>query len=416
MRELIGFLVGVRGNLRASLWTEPMWGIPFHLFWPFFTVYMFHLGVLDAQIGLLLALGRLLMVFSALIGGIITDKFGRRLTTLIGDIVSWSIPVAIWMVSQDFWWFLAAALIHGTAQISSISWECLWIDDISEDGEKIKHFFNWLYICGLLAVFFAPIAGVFIARYSLVPVVRVLLGIAFVSMTAKFIVMYVFTTETERGKERMKETKNIPFTTLLLGYKEVFIQIVRSKSMRRAVCLQSLMQVTLLVSSTFFALYVTQNIGLPDEFLAYFPILRSAVMLIFLFFIQNRLYVFGERKVMFTGIGFFLLSLAVLLISPEGGWVLPAVYIFIEACAAALLMPRIDTLAASSMDPKERARIRSLFNMTILAVVSPFAYFAGILSEMDRRLPFVLNACVFVIMIFFIAAGRKRQENGEAAH
>ena len=414
MRELFGFFVGVRGNLRASLWTEPMWGIPFHLFWPFFTVYMFHLGVLDAQIGLLLALGRLLMVFSALLGGIITDKFGRRLTTLIGDVISWSIPVAIWMVSQNFWWFLAAALIHGMVQVSSISWECLWIDDISEDGEKIKHFFNWLYISGLLAVFFAPIAGIFIARHSLVPVVRVLLGIAFVSMTAKFIIMYVFTTETERGKERMKATKNIPFSTLLLGYKEVFMQVIKSKNMRRALSLQSLIQVTLLVSSTFFALYVTQNIGLPDEFLAYFPILRSAVMLMFLFFIQNRLYVFGERRVMFTGIGLFLASLVVLLVSPEGNWVLPAIYIFIEACAAALLLPRIDTLAANSIDPKERARIRSLFNMVILAVVSPFAYFAGVLSEMDRRLPFVLNACVFIIMIFFIAAGRNKQTNASA--
>ena len=411
MRELLGFLVNVRGNQKASLWTEPMWGIPFHLYWPFFTVYMFHLGVLDAQIGLLLALGRLLMVFSALLGGVITDKFGRRLTTLIGDVVSWSIPTAIWMVSQNFWWFLAAAIIHGTAQVSMISWECLWIDDISEDGEKIKHFFNWLYISGLLAVFFAPIAGIFIARHSLVPVVRVLLGFAFVSMTVKFIIMYVFTTETERGEERMKATKEVPFSTLLLGYKEVFMQVIRSKNMRRALSLQSLVQVTLLVSSTFFALYVTQNIGLPDEFLAYFPILRSAVMLMFLFFIQNRLYVFGERKVMFTGIGFFLTSLTVLLVSPEGGWLLPAIYIFIEACAAALLLPRIDTLAANSIDPKERARIRSLFNMVILAVVSPFAYLAGVLSEMDRRLPFMLNLCVFIIMIFFIAAGRNKQTN-----
>ena len=391
-----------------------MWGIPFHLYWPFFTVYMFHLGVLDAQIGLLLALGRLLMVFSALLGGIITDKFGRRLTTVIGDIVSWSIPVAIWMVAQDFWWFLAAAIIHGTAQISTISWECLWIDDISEDGEKIKQFFNWLYISGLLAVFFAPIAGIFIANYSLVPVVRVLLGIAFVSMTAKFIIMYVYTTETERGKERMKATKDVPFSTLLLGYKEVFKQIVKSKKMRRALSLQSLVQVSLLVSSTFFALYVTQNLGLPDSFLAYFPILRSAVMLSFLFFIQNRLYVFGERKVMFVGIGLFLVALSVLLVSPEGGWVLPAIYIFIEACAAALLLPRIDTLAANAIDPKERARIRSLFNMVILAVVSPFAYFAGVLSEMDRRLPFVLNICVFLIMIFFIVAGRNKQKDAEA--
>ena len=411
MRELFRFFVGVKGNLRASLWTEPMWGIPFHLFWPFFTVYMFQLGVLDAQIGLLLALGRLLSVFSALAGGIITDRFGRRLVTLVGDIVSWSIPVLIWMLAQNFWWFLAAALVHGLAQISTIAWECLWIDDISDDIEKIRNFFNWLYISGLLAVFFAPIAGLFIGMHSLVPVVRVLLGFAFVSMTAKFIVMYIFTTETKRGKERMAETKSASYKSMLLGYKDVLMQIARDKNMRRALSLQSLAQVTLLISSTFFALYVTQNLGLPDEFLAYFPILRSAVMLSFLFFIQNRLYAFGERRVMYTGIALFVTSLGVLLVSPEGGWVLPAVYIFIEACAAALLLPRIDTLAANSMDPKERARIRSLFNMLILAVVSPFAFIAGILSEMDRRLPFVLNAFVFVLMLYFIAAGRKEKRS-----
>ena len=372
---------------------------------------MFHLGVLDAQIGLLLAIGRLLSVFSALFGGILTDKFGRRLTTLVGDMVSWSIPVAIWMFSQNFWWFLAAAIVHGMAQVSMVSWECLWIDDISEDGEKIKYFFNWLYICGLLAVFFAPIAGFFIGIHSLVPVVRALMGLSFVLMTAKFIIMYIYTTETERGKERMRETKGVPMSALLLGYKDVFVQILKSRSMVRALGLQSLIQVTMLISSTFFALYVTQNLGLPDEVLAYFPILRSAVMLTFLFFIQNRLYVFGERKIMFVGIGFFIIALMVLLASPEGSLVMPAIYIFTEACAAALLLPRIDTMAANAIDPKERARIRSLFNMVILAVVSPFAYFAGVLSEMDRRLPFVLNACVFIIMVFFIASGRKKPES-----
>ena len=410
MRELFRFLLGVKGNLRTSLYTEPMWGVPFHLYWPFFTLYMFQLGVLDAQIGLLLAIGRLLSVVSALFGGILTDKFGRRLTTLVGDVVSWSVPVAIWMLAQNFWWFLAAAIIHGMMQVSTISWECLWIDDISEDAEKIKHFFNWLYICGLLAVFFAPIAGIYIGQYSLVPVVRVLLGFALVSMTAKFVVMYVYTTETERGVERMTATKGVPVSTLLLGYKQVVMQVIQNSEMRRAMCLQSLMHVTLLVSSTFFALYVTQNLGLPDEFLAYFPVIRSAVMLMFLFFIQNRLYVFGERRVMFVGIALFIGSLAVLLASPSDGWILPAAYIVVDACAGALLLPRVDTLAANSMDPKERARIRSLFNMVILAVVSPFAYVAGVLSEMDRRLPFVLNGIVFLVMAFFIASGRKQNK------
>lgn len=410
MRELFAFFANVKGNLRPSLWTEPMWGIPFHLYWPFFTLYMYQLGVLDRQIGLLLALGRLIMVFSALLAGIVTDRFGRRLVTAVGDIVSWSVPVLIWMLAQNFWWFLAAAIIHGLMQISTVSWECLWIDDISEDADKIRNFFNWLYISGLLAVFFAPIAGVFVGRHSLVPVVRALLGFAFVSMTAKFVVMYIYTRETERGMEKMRETRGVSFASQLAGYWGVFLRIAKDRNMVRALSLQSLAQVTLLISATFFALYVTQNLGLPDEFLAYFPILRSAVMLSFLFFVQNRLYAFSEKKVMYCGVALFVASHGALLVSPEGGWLLPAVYVFIEACAAALLLPRIDTMAASSMDPKERARIRSLFNMAILAVVSPFAFVAGQLSALDRRLPFVLNAGVFLLMLLFVAAGGKAAE------
>ena len=38
-------------------------------------------------------------------------------------------------------------------------------------------------ICGLLAGFFAPLAFVFVQKYSVVPTMRVLYGIAFVMFT-----------------------------------------------------------------------------------------------------------------------------------------------------------------------------------------------------------------------------------------
>jgi len=414
MREMIHFLFNLKGNAKASVLTEPLWGIPFSLYSPFFTLYMFQLGVLDVQIGLLLAVGRLLQMVFALLGGVITDKFGRKLTTFIGDTFAWSIPALIWAFSQNFWWFLAATLVNSTWQITAVSWECLWIDENAEDADKLAKIFNWVYISGQLAVFFAPIAGLFVARYSVVPVVRVLFIITFVSMTAKFILLYIYSEETPQGIVRMRETKNTPLSQLLLGYKDVFVQISRSWKMMRALALQAVVGVTLMVSTTFFALYATQNLGVPDHFMAYFPILRAGVMLIFLFVIQSRISNFKPRHIMVAGIITYVAANGLLLTAPAENPVWLAVYAIVEACAIALLLPRLDTLAANVIEPKERARIRSFFNASILAVSGVFGYLAGQLSHIDRRLPFVLNIGLFICMLFILIAGRSKIKESQA--
>jgi len=363
---------------------------------------MFQLGVLDFQIGLLLTIGRLVQVITALIGGALTDRFGRNVTTFFADCVSWSIPTLIWAFAQDFRWFIAAAVFNSFWQISNVSWECLWIDDMSDDANSIRIFFNWLYICGLLAVFFAPIAGFFVGLHGVIPVMRVLFVITFLSMTAKFIIIRVLASESKLGLERMAAVKTISFVKQIQGYKEVFLQIIRSKGMLRALALQSSAQITIIITTTFFALYITQNLGLPEEFLAFFPILRSAVMISFLFFIQHRLNKFNQRRIMLIGLLGKVLAHTILLSAPEGIWIFPALFVLTEAAAAALLIPRIDILAANEITPKERARIRSLFNVIILAASSPFIFMSGVLADLNRQMPFVLNIVLFCVMVIFV--------------
>ncbi|MCL2224811.1 MAG: MFS transporter [Defluviitaleaceae bacterium] len=399
MREMIFFLINLKGNAKAAILSQPLWGIPFNLFTPFATLYMFHMGVTDIQIGIMLAAGRVAQMVMSFFGGVITDKFGRRLTSLVGDIVSWSIPALIWAFAQDFRWFLAAAVVNSVIQVTGVAWECLWVDEIGDDGAKITQIYNWLHVCGVLAVFVVPIAGFLVGQYSLVPVVRVLYGFAFVSMTAKAVLLYAFSRETPRGRERMKETKNTPFLQMFAGYRLVFAQIFRSGKMLRALGLQALQNVTIMITTTFFALYTTQNLGLSESFLAYFPILRALVMLVFLFLVQNLLNKFKPHSVMLCGILAYVVANAILLVAPPSNIFWLAGYTFIEACAVALLMPRLSALTANAIEPKERARIRSLFNAAILAFVSPFAYLAGVLSDMNRRLPFVLNIILFAAML-----------------
>jgi hypothetical protein len=69
---MIPILRSLRGNARACVYTEPLWGIPHSLFIPYFTLYMFQLNVKDAQIGVLISIGLLVQLFSAMIGGALT--------------------------------------------------------------------------------------------------------------------------------------------------------------------------------------------------------------------------------------------------------------------------------------------------------------------------------------------------------
>jgi len=409
MISQIRFLFSLKGNAKSCLLTEPMWGIPFNLYAPFITVYMYLLGVLDVQIGIIMGVGAAVQMVSAIVGGILTDKFGRRLTTLIFDIISWSIPALIWAFAQNFWWFLVAAVVNGMWRITAVSWECLWVDDTEES--KVGPIFNWIFIAGLMAVFFAPISGYFVEIYGVVVVVRILYLITFVMMTAKFIILYFYSTETERGKVRMKATKNTSMFQMLLGYKDVFNIIFKSKPMMQALILQSLLSIILLVTSTFFAIYVTQNLGIPDAYLAFFPILRAIVMLVFLLIIQGWLSKYKAKHTMLFGLAVYIVAMIWILAAPYGNVAWIAVYVVLDACAAALFLPRLETIVTNAITPEERARIRSLFNMLILAVSSPFIFLTGVLSSINRRLPFVLTLILFLVMLIVMVFERNKEKN-----
>jgi len=408
MREMFLFLKNLKGNAKAAVLAQPLWGIPFNLYMPFATLYMHRLYVTDIQIGLMLAVGRLFAMFFSLMGGVITDKMGRRITNLVGDFVGWCIPALIWAFARDFRWFMVAAIVNSFVQVVAVAWECLITDEDGENPQKITQIYNWIHICGVLAVLFVPFAGILVNRFDLVVVVRGLYIFAFFSMTAKAVLLYAFSKETERGVERMRETKGVPIFRMLAEYRSVFGIIFRSKSMIRALGLQALQHTTVMIGTTFFALYTTLNLGLPESFLAYFPILRAAVMLVFLFILQKYLNKINAAFVMLGGIGAYLVANAVILFTPVDNVLLISVYVLLEAVGVAMLVPRLSALVANAIDPKERARIRGLFNLAILAVVSPLAFAAGALSDMNRRLPFVLNFSLFAVMAVVLLIPQKK--------
>jgi MFS family permease len=169
---LIELLKRNKGNPRTLILMEPLWGIPYNLITPFATLYMYTQGITDVQIGLILSVAMFVQVFFSFFGGIITDKLGRKFTTMMGDFFGWGVTCLVWAISDNFWLFLIAVLFNSFEQINQTAWYCLLIEDA--DPKDLVGIYTWVNIGGLIAILFAPISGLFINSFTVVPVIRVL--------------------------------------------------------------------------------------------------------------------------------------------------------------------------------------------------------------------------------------------------
>lgn len=394
----------LKGNPKWSICTEPLWFIPYSLFMPFQTLYMRKLGLSSVEIGTTVTVGFILQMFCALIGGVITDKMGRRKATVIFDTLGWTVPCLIWAFSQNFWWFLTAAAVNAAFQITNTSWNCLFIEDCPP--KHITNAFTLIQMCGMLSVFFSPLAVILVGKYDVVPVMRWLYFIAALSMLAKFLLLYHFGGETQVGKKRMEETKNLSYFSMMKGYGTVFLTMIKSGKMRLVVYLMALTNIIQIATTNFFSLYVTEKIHLSDELVAVFPVLRTLVMLAFVIGLQNLFQKLRMKVSFLVGFLMYIASHLLLLLTPEKNLLLVMGYTILEAAAYAVIIPRKDALMAHYVEQKERSRIYALYNVLMIGISVPFGSLIGWMFELNPGLPFLFNIALFGLCILLTMGSR----------
>jgi MFS family permease len=401
---LVKSLLQLRGNPKSCVLTEPLWGIPNSLYAPYVSVYMLALGLKDVQIGLLVSIGLAFQIVGALLGGAITDKLGRRKTTFFFDLISWSVPTLIWAIAQDFRYFVVAAVFNGIWRVTQTSWSCLMVEEA--EPRLLMDMYSWIYIAGQLSAFFAPIAGLLIATFSLVPTMRGLYVFAFLMMTAKFIILYVYSTETQQGVKRMAETHNASLFSLVGGYGNVLKELFHTPQTLFTLGIMLCMNTATTVNNTFWSIIVTQRLHIPNEHLALFTFARSAIMLGFFFVLMPRIREMKFRNPMMVGFACLAVSQLILIIAPTQSYLLVLISTLIEACSYATVSTQIDRMTVVTVAPEERARIMSLLALSVLIITTPFGWIAGRLSEINRILPFILDILFYTmgIVLVFLAA------------
>ncbi len=411
--SLFTSLKAIKGNARGCVFTEPLWGIPFNLYAPYVSIYMVALGLSDKQIGMLVSISWAFQLIFALLSGVITDKLGRRRTTLIFDLLSWSLPALISAIAQNYWYFLGAAIINSVWRVVDNSWTCLMVEDT--DPDQLVDVYSWVYIAGLMVAFFAPLAGLLIKSYTLVPAMRGLYIFASIMFAVKCTLTYRLTVETEQGKVRMHETRHQSIFNVLGEYKGVFRQILRAPHTIYTALTYLLFGIVLTINGTFWSIIVTQKLHIPDENLAVFPFIKSVVMLLFFFVVIPRIRKLNFQVPLVGGFAVMLVSQLLLVTIPARGYAWLIVSIILEACCYATVLPLMDQLMVRMVDPKERARIQSILFVGIILFTSPFGWIAGTLSGMDKNLPFIMNIILLVAAAVLAYCCRaSRQKTGGA--
>jgi len=391
--SLITTLRSLTGNPRGCVYTEPLWGIPFNLYAPYVSIYMLALGLSDTQIGTILSISWGFQIIMALVSGVITDKLGRRLTTLIFDILAWTIPALIAALAQNFWYFLAAGIINSLWRVVHNSWACLLVEDA--EPHQLVDMYTWIYIGNQLVGFVAPLAGVLIGIFSLVPTMRGLYTFGAVMFTLKAIITYRMTEETAQGKVRMQETRHQSALNVLSEYKGVLRTLLRTPQTLYTAGIMLVVTISTLISGSFWAIIVTEKLHIPAQNLALFPLLKSAIILSFFFVVMPRLNKMHYKLPLAIGFLGFVASQLMLIAAPVGGYLFLIVSVVLEACSFAAVSPLTDQMVALTINPQERARILSILYVGIILLTSPFGWIAGTLSARNKDLPFILNIALF---------------------
>lgn len=402
--KLLRTLFELRGNPRACVYTEPMWGLSMNLCLPYATVYMLTFGMSDVQVGIVTSIYMFSQMIFAFLSGAIIDKMGRRMSTAVFDFLAWSLPCLIWAFSQGFWFFVVAAMLNGLMKIPTVSWDCLLVEDAPKD--KITHIYSWVIICGNLSALFAPISSVLVAKLTLAPALRILYINAFIIMTAKIMILYKFSTETAVGRIRREATRNKSWREMLSGYGSAIRKILNSRGTLFAIVISILVEIVTMIGMTFWQIIASRRIGVPDTMLPIFPMARSILSIVLFFTVISHI---RQTKLKWPLYGGFLSSIVgcVLLISITNtgpwGYVILSISLIFEALGGAVLNTLRESLVAIHVDPDERSGIMALLQTAVMLVSVPFGYIAGLLSDISRILPFVLSMALLLLGILATA-------------
>ncbi|SHE38919.1 MFS transporter [Caloramator proteoclasticus] len=392
-RRLLG---GLDGNAYYSIIMEPLWAVFGGMIFFYQPLYMKHLNVTEVQMGFLNSLAAALAVITSFVAGPITDRFGRKRTTLVFDLVCWSMTMFVWAISQNYWYFLLAVILNSFNKISYISWTCLSIEDTPED--KRVYFFSLIMIINLASGIFAPLAGVLVEKIGVVDAMRIIYGLGCISMTTMFLIRNKYVKETEIGKRMMKEHSEFSVKDKIRDYKEAIVYFYKSKVtlLMFFILLIGQLQMSFLY---FQSVYLKDVIGIKESLTSMVPGISAVVNLIVYFVFMDKLRIIGDKKSLFYGLAFNTIGVLLLILVRPREYLLLFISIVFMAAGNLITIVFRETIWNNVIGERERAKIFSAASAFIALISIPAGYVSGYMYNLNPIFPFYASLILYIVAV-----------------
>lgn len=387
--------------------------IPASMYTTYASVYMLKLHVTDFELGVVTTLNLILQMISAFVSGYLTDRMGRKKALWIFDVVSWSLGTLVWAISQNFWWFILAAFLNSFQRIPATAWYCLLVEDTSPD--KRTFVFTGLQIVSVVGGLFAPIGGILVDHFSLVPATRIIYAFSCVSMSLMIYLRHIGLHETDIGLRKMKERQQAHFLRDLRQYIEVSREIFKNRVLVILFAVYVLWNIQMTIRTTFVSVYQVNYLHLPVAFISLFPAISSVAMVALLFTVVPKFQEHHANQWMIVGFAMLLLSNILLIETPKQNFTWVIVSTVLMAIGTIIANPYVESVVANAIDDEQRATMLSVLNVLILAFTSPAGIIGGWTYGIDPRIPIAIMAGVFLVSLGLVwYVHRIRQNTNES--
>lgn len=393
---------GVTGNARVVVLTEGLAGIPHLWYSTYASLYMLALGVTATEVGLLASLLSAVKLLSTLAGGHVADRFGRKRVLVLGDLFGWCIPMALFAVARSPWYFWVGTVINGMVYLVLPAFQCLFVEDVAVERRPIV--FGCLQIMMAVASLFAPVAGLMVASWGMIPAGRAMAAFAGLGLFSTAVMRQFTLHETTMGEARISAARSGTLVATLREYAGTVGEMLAQRRMRTYLTVRIIDTFDQGMWGAYLALYLTDahGLGLAKASIAVLPFVSSVVTILMLVLGARTMRSDRNLLNLAVGQGLWLISALCYVISPAGTLALVIIGAVIGAISRAIYRPADQSYWADIVGDWQRAKVFSVGG----ALVSLFALPAGALAAglygLAPRAPFVLALVLGAISLALI--------------
>jgi MFS family permease len=389
-------LAGLPKNARNAILVEPLWAVFGVVILYYAPLYMTNIGLSSIQVGWI---GSIMLAFSfvfQMLAAPITNRMGRKRTSLIWDLISWTVPMLIWTFSQSFLAFAIAAILNSSVRIVSVSWNLLVIEDVEpSDRSRVFAILNLIgAACGLMT----PVVGLLIGKYGVESTLRVYYFLGAISMTTMFFLRNALTDETQNGLLAMREHQGLhPWESL----KKSLRLLSTLKNTKGLLWLIGFYVLTFFIEqmNLFQILYFSQTLHFGALAVSLVPVSVAFVTALMYGLVLPRLSSIPvERTLVFTCTLGLLGAIFIVLIPPRNLMVLLLV---ISVLAGATFLTRTfrDTMLFSHLPTQGTADLFSAVQTLTMLFSIPAAAIAGAIFSVQPIALFILIAVLNLALL-----------------